>query len=99
VSNTTLRLAPSPTASLNSVKLDKHQPQPIATVGTADPSPPGFDPAQPPLDLTTILLLALFFAIVATAFWKVLLKVVIVVGVALVLAAILVPVVWMTSPH
>jgi hypothetical protein len=80
------------------VKLDKHQPQPTATVGTADPSPPVAAAAWAP-DPTTILLLALFFAIVAMAFWRVLLKVVIVIGLALVFAAILVPVMWMASPH
>lgn len=98
MSDTSACHGPSPIASLNSVKLDTHQLQPVATVGTGDPSPPVAAATWAP-NLTTILLLALFFAIVATAFWKVLLKVVIVVGVALVFAAILVPVMWIASPH
>ena len=98
MSDTSARHGPSPIASLNSVKLDKHQVQPVATVGAGDPSPPAAEQLSA-LDPTTIMLVALFGAIVVTAFWKVLLKVAIVAGLALVFAGILVPVMWMASPH
>ncbi len=89
--DTSARHAPSPTTSLNSVKSGQHQPQPTATVSTSEPPPAGGEQAPLP-DLTTILLLALFGAIVVATFWKVLLKIAIVVGLTLVFAGILVPV-------
>jgi hypothetical protein len=78
------------------VKLDKHQLQPIGAVGTADPSPPAAE-QQSLFDPTTLVLLALFGAIVVTACWRVLLKIAIVGALALAFAGILVPVMWMTS--
>jgi len=71
------------------VKLDQHQQQATAAVGTADPSPPASAPA-PGLDALSVLLLALFFAIVVSAFWKVLLKLAIIAGLTLVFAGIFV---------
>ena len=89
MSDTSARHGPSPTASLNSVKLDQHQPQPGVAVTTADPSPPAREQAAAP-DATTVLMLALFAAVVVSAFWKVLLRVVVVGALTLVFAGVLV---------
>ncbi len=89
MSDTSARHGPSPTASLKSVKLDQHQQQATAAVGTADPSPPASQQA-PAFDAVTVLLLALFAAIVVSAFWKVLVKLAIIAGLTLVFAGIFV---------
>jgi hypothetical protein len=89
MSDTSARHGPSPTISLNSVNLAKHQPQPTAVVGTADPSPPAIA-STGAFDLTTVLLLALFAAVVVSAFWRVLLRIAIVGALTLVFAGILV---------
>ncbi len=89
MSDTSARHGPSPTTSLNSVKLDQHQQQSTAAVGTADPSPPVSAPA-PGLDPISVLLLALFVAIAVIAFWKVLFKLAIIAGLTMVFAGIFV---------
>ncbi len=86
MSDTSARHGPSPTASLNSVKLDQHQPQWTAKVGTSDPSTPA--EAVPGFDVTTVLLLALFVAVFVSAFWKVLLRLAVVAGLTAVFAGI-----------
>jgi hypothetical protein len=98
MSDTNARHGPSPTPSLNSVKLGKHQPQPTATVSTADPSLP---PVQPTggFDLTTVLLLAVFAAIVVRIFWKALLGLAVVAVLAVVFAGILIPMAMVTQNH
>jgi Flp pilus assembly protein TadB len=98
MSDTSARHGPSPTASLNSVKSGQHQPQPTASVSVGEPSPQGGKQASL-ADPTTVLLLALFGAIVVMAFWKVLFKAAIVVGLTLVIAGILVPVMMMAQPR
>ncbi len=86
--DTSARHGPSPTASLNSVKLDRPQAPSSAEVGTSDPSPPA--DATPGFDVTTVLLLALFLALVVSAFWQVLLRMAIVAALTAVFAGILV---------
>jgi hypothetical protein len=68
------------------VKLDRHQQQSGVVVGTPDPSPPA-EPAAG-LDVTTVLLLALFVAVLVSAFWKVLLRLAIVAALTAVFAGI-----------
>ena|SRR3712207_831166 len=97
MSDTSARHGPSPTTSLKSVKLDQHQQRTTAAVGTADPSPPASEQVQGP-DAVSVLLLALFAAIVVIAFWKVLLKLAIIAGLTLVFAGMFViPVMMMQS--
>ncbi len=55
-------------------------------IRTPDPSPPA--ESAPGFDVTTVLLLALFVAVVVSAFWKVLLRLAIVAALTAVFAGI-----------
>ena len=98
MSDTSARHGPSPSASLNSVKLGQHQPQQVTTNSTADPSPPAAEQNAAP-DFGTILLLALVVAVAVRVFWKALLGLAVIAVLTLVFAGILVPVMMMSQPH
>ncbi len=96
--DTTSRNGPSPNTELNSVKVDQHQLQSTSAIRTAEPAPPAPEETAGH-DLTTILVLAVVLAIAVRVFWKALLGLAVIAGLALVFAGILVPVMMMAPPR
>ena len=102
--DTSARHGPPPTASLQSleqsVKLGTHQPPVLRTSTTTEqgePPPTVVGGGAP--DLSLVLVLAVVAAIAVRAFWRALLGLAVITGLALVFTGILIPVMMMAPPR
>jgi hypothetical protein len=95
MSHTTARPRPSPTTSVDSVKSGQHQVCATAAAKTDRVQTPATTTGP---DLLSVLMLCVVAAVVVRVFWKAVINVVLIGGLALVFAGVF-GMAWMTGQH